>query len=63
MMRERVNKALSELKAQAGEIPLNSDNMAAIGFCFGGGAAQYDPKVAKRAYAMMRDFFDEIFTN
>lgn len=37
MMRERVNKALEVFRAQADTVPLNADQIAAIGFCFGGG--------------------------
>ncbi|MEH6670827.1 dienelactone hydrolase family protein [Halopseudomonas sp.] len=38
MMRERVNAALEVFIAQADSVPLDTDNLAAIGFCFGGGA-------------------------
>ena len=38
MMRERVNAALEVFRAQADRAPLDVDNIAAIGFCFGGGA-------------------------
>ncbi|MGN6329801.1 MAG: dienelactone hydrolase family protein [Rhodanobacter sp.] len=38
LMRKRVGHALDELKAQAGSAPLDASHLAAIGFCFGGGA-------------------------
>jgi dienelactone hydrolase len=38
LMRRRVNLALAQLKAQAGEAPLDVSRLAAIGFCFGGSA-------------------------
>ena len=37
MMRARANAALDVLRAQQGAVPLDIDNLAAIGFCFGGG--------------------------
>lgn len=37
MMRARVNAALDVLRAQQGAVPLDADNLVAIGFCFGGG--------------------------
>lgn len=37
MMRERVNKALEMFREQAGDVPLDPERIAAIGFCFGGG--------------------------
>ncbi|WP_373286419.1 dienelactone hydrolase family protein [Halopseudomonas salina] len=37
MMRDRVNAALDVFKAQADGVSLDVDNIAAIGFCFGGG--------------------------
>lgn len=37
IMRKRVNAALDVFKAQAGEVALDVDHIAAIGFCFGGG--------------------------
>jgi len=37
MMRQRINHALQIFKAQADYAPLNSEKIAAIGFCFGGG--------------------------
>jgi dienelactone hydrolase len=37
LMRARAAKALEILRAQAGEAPLKADEIAAIGFCFGGG--------------------------
>ncbi len=37
MMRDRANAALEVFKAQAGDIPLDVNNIGAIGFCFGGG--------------------------
>lgn len=38
MMRDRVNAALDVFRAQADGVPLDTDNIGAIGFCFGGGA-------------------------
>ncbi|MBB6241433.1 dienelactone hydrolase family protein [Rhodanobacter sp. MP1X3] len=38
LMRKRINEALSQLKAQASSAPIDLDNLAAIGFCFGGSA-------------------------
>lgn len=38
LMRKRINKALEQLKAQAGSAPIDLANLAAIGFCFGGSA-------------------------
>tara|TARA_R110001599_G_scaffold47208_2_gene137238 strand:- start:790 stop:1572 length:783 start_codon:yes stop_codon:yes gene_type:complete len=38
LMRHRVNAALSVLRDQADTVPLQTDNLVAIGFCFGGGA-------------------------
>lgn len=38
LMRHRVNAALSVLRDQADIVPLQTDNLVAIGFCFGGGA-------------------------
>lgn len=37
MMRQRVNAALDVLRAQQGSVALDENNIAAIGFCFGGG--------------------------
>lgn len=37
MMRDRVNAALDVFKDQAAGIPLDVNNIGAIGFCFGGG--------------------------
>lgn len=38
LMRKRVNAALEVFKAQADEVALDTSKLAAIGFCFGGGA-------------------------
>jgi dienelactone hydrolase len=38
LMRERVNEALAQLKAQAASAPIDATKLAAIGFCFGGAA-------------------------
>lgn len=38
LMRERVNKALDVLAAQGRSAPLDPARLAAVGFCFGGGA-------------------------
>jgi dienelactone hydrolase len=38
LMRARVARALTELKAQAGKAPIDLAHLAAIGFCFGGSA-------------------------
>ena len=38
LMRERIGKALDELKAQAAAAPIDLSRLAAIGFCFGGAA-------------------------
>lgn len=38
LMRSRVNRALSELQAQAKNAPIDLARIAAIGFCFGGSA-------------------------
>lgn len=38
LMRHRANRALAQLKAQAGDAPLDTGRLAAIGFCFGGSA-------------------------
>ncbi|MGB3748707.1 MAG: dienelactone hydrolase family protein [Rhodanobacter sp.] len=38
LMRKRINVALEQLKAQAASAPLDTSNLAAIGFCFGGSA-------------------------
>ncbi len=38
LMRKRINKALEQLKDQASLAPIDLDNLAAIGFCFGGSA-------------------------
>ncbi|EIJ42801.1 dienelactone hydrolase-like enzyme [Beggiatoa alba B18LD] len=37
MMRTRINKALDELKAQAQTVPVDVSQLAAVGYCFGGG--------------------------
>lgn len=37
LMRARAAKALEVFRAHAGELPLESSQIAAIGFCFGGG--------------------------
>mgnify|MGYP003631275265 FL=1 len=37
LMRHRVNAALDVLREQAKKVPLQTDNLVAIGFCFGGG--------------------------
>ena len=37
MMRRRINKALAEFVARAEDTPVDSQRIAAIGFCFGGG--------------------------
>ncbi len=36
MMRERINKSVEVLRAQAGKAPLDPAKIAALGFCFGG---------------------------
>jgi dienelactone hydrolase len=36
LMRQRVNEALAQLKAQAKNAPIDTAKLAAIGFCFGG---------------------------
>jgi dienelactone hydrolase len=38
LMRQRVNQALAQLKAQAKDAPIDTTKLAAIGFCFGGAA-------------------------
>ncbi|CAM5348182.1 dienelactone hydrolase family protein [Rhodanobacter lindaniclasticus] len=38
LMRQRINVALDQLKAQASNAPLDATKLAAIGFCFGGSA-------------------------
>jgi dienelactone hydrolase len=38
LMRKRASRALDELKAQAGNAPIDLHRLAAIGFCFGGSA-------------------------
>ncbi|MDQ0393165.1 dienelactone hydrolase family protein [Labrys monachus] len=38
LMRKRIDYALAQLKAQAGDAPIDTARLAAIGFCFGGGA-------------------------
>lgn len=38
LMRQRINAALDQLKAQAANAPLDTTRLAAIGFCFGGSA-------------------------
>lgn len=38
LLRQRVARAVEELLAQAGNAPLDPQRLAAIGFCFGGGA-------------------------
>lgn len=38
LMRERVGKAFEQLKAEAAHAPIDPSRLAAIGFCFGGGA-------------------------
>ena len=38
LMRQRVNTALGQLKAQAKNAPIDLGKLAAIGFCFGGSA-------------------------
>lgn len=38
LMRKRINLALDQLKAQAGNAPIDVSKLAAIGFCFGGSA-------------------------
>ncbi len=38
LMRQRVNMALDQLRAQAGTAPIDLARLAAIGFCFGGSA-------------------------
>ena len=38
LMRERVNAALAQLRAQASGAPIDTARLAAIGFCFGGAA-------------------------
>ncbi|HEU0229558.1 MAG TPA: dienelactone hydrolase family protein [Burkholderiaceae bacterium] len=38
LMRARIRKAFSELKAQARQAPIDVSRLAAIGFCFGGAA-------------------------
>lgn len=39
VLRARANAALDALRAQADKVPLDSDNIGAIGFCFGGATA------------------------
>ncbi len=39
LMRARAAKALEVFRNQAGELPLDPERIAAIGFCFGGGTA------------------------
>lgn len=36
MMRERINKSVEVLRAQAGKAPLDPAKIAALGYCFGG---------------------------
>jgi dienelactone hydrolase len=36
MMRERINKSVEVLRAEAGKVPLDPAKIAALGFCFGG---------------------------
>ena len=38
LMRDRINEALRQLKAQADSAPIDTHRLAAIGFCFGGSA-------------------------
>ncbi|RUL76680.1 dienelactone hydrolase family protein [Dyella choica] len=38
LMRRRINEALTQLKAQAANVPIDTAKLAAIGFCFGGTA-------------------------
>lgn len=38
LLRARVNKAVDVLAGQAGDAPLDATRVAAVGFCFGGGA-------------------------
>jgi len=38
LMRQRINVALTQLKAQTGSAPIDPSKLAAIGFCFGGSA-------------------------
>lgn len=38
LLRERMNEALAQLKAQAKDAPIDLKHLAAIGFCFGGAA-------------------------
>jgi len=38
LMRKRIDYALDQLKAQAKDAPIDPERLAAIGFCFGGGA-------------------------
>ncbi|MCP1373928.1 dienelactone hydrolase family protein [Dyella lutea] len=38
LMRQRMNEALAQLKAQAKDAPIDLTHLAAIGFCFGGTA-------------------------
>ena len=38
LMRKRINMALEQLKAQAGNAPIDLSKLGAIGFCFGGSA-------------------------
>jgi dienelactone hydrolase len=38
LMRQRVNRALQQLRAQSASAPLDATKLAAIGFCFGGSA-------------------------
>lgn len=38
LMRQRIDAALAQLKAQAGAAPIDVSRLAAIGFCFGGSA-------------------------
>ncbi len=37
VMRARAARALEEFRGRAGDVPLDADRVAAIGFCFGGG--------------------------
>lgn len=39
MLRARVDEALAQLKAQVDKAPLDLEDLAAIGYCFGGAAA------------------------
>jgi dienelactone hydrolase len=38
LMRQRINKAFDQLKAEAAHAPIDPSRLAAIGFCFGGAA-------------------------